>query len=286
MTDAIQLLQGLGLGEYEARAYQALLQHNPVTGYELAKVSGIPRPNIYPVLQRLEERGLVLRQVGDTTRFLPIPPQEFLDRLNREFNNTLADARQILPALAHVVERHDVWSAEGYTNVLNLARTLVDGAERELLVAVWPQEARQLVDQMQGAEARGVEITTLCMAACAQECGGCRGYIQRSTVADTQGARWLLLVPDAKEALAGEIPALGEPSVVRTRQHLFVSLATWFIRHSIALAALLRDFGPYLEARVQEPARVALSAAGPRGSGGWLAHMRRLLRSPGGNVQG
>ena len=32
MADAIALLQELGFSEYEARAYQALLQHNPVTG--------------------------------------------------------------------------------------------------------------------------------------------------------------------------------------------------------------------------------------------------------------
>jgi hypothetical protein len=51
MLDAIALLQDLGFTEQEARAYQALLQHNPVTGYELAKVSGIPRPNTYPVLE-------------------------------------------------------------------------------------------------------------------------------------------------------------------------------------------------------------------------------------------
>ena len=54
MPDAVTLLQELGFSEYEACAYQALLQQNPVTGYELAKVSGIPRPNIYPILQKLE----------------------------------------------------------------------------------------------------------------------------------------------------------------------------------------------------------------------------------------
>ena len=72
MTDAGRigaLLERLGFTEYEARAYLTLLGRNPLTGYELAKLSGIPRPNVYPVLDRpgagpawLEEIGRILEQ--------------------------------------------------------------------------------------------------------------------------------------------------------------------------------------------------------------------------------
>ena len=51
MTDVNTLMQVLGFTDYEARAYLALLQRHPQNGYELAKASGIPRPNIYSVLQ-------------------------------------------------------------------------------------------------------------------------------------------------------------------------------------------------------------------------------------------
>jgi hypothetical protein len=57
MTDAAALLLQLGFSEYEARAYLALVQRNPLNGYELAKVPGVPRANIYAVLQKLKERG-------------------------------------------------------------------------------------------------------------------------------------------------------------------------------------------------------------------------------------
>lgn len=61
VDDAATLLQQLGFGDYEARAYVALLQRSPLNGYELAKSSGIPRANIYAVLQKLEERNAVVR---------------------------------------------------------------------------------------------------------------------------------------------------------------------------------------------------------------------------------
>ena len=54
MKDTAQILQRLGFGDYEARAYTALLQRSPMTGYEIAKLSRIPRANVYDILPRLE----------------------------------------------------------------------------------------------------------------------------------------------------------------------------------------------------------------------------------------
>jgi hypothetical protein len=81
--------------------------------------------------------------------------------------------------------------------------------------------------------------------------------------------------------LSGEIDASGEALTVRSRQVLLVDLAEWFIRHSIALAALLNDFGTRLDGLLQPETRATLAAAGPGGAqGGWLEYMRWLLSRP------
>jgi HTH-type transcriptional regulator, sugar sensing transcriptional regulator len=278
MADAIALLQELGFGEYEARAYQALLQHNPVTGYELAKVSGIPRANIYLVLQKLEERGAVVRlESDDSSRYLPVEPEHLLDAIAHRFGHTVDTAKQTLQALSRPAEDGYVWHMQGYDNLLSHARTVIKGATDELLVALWPDEARALAADFTEAETREVEITTLCLAACSQECGGCRGRIFRNNVIDTQDSRWLMLVPDEETVLVGEIPANGEASTVRSRQRLLVKMTAWFIRHSIALAALLQDMGEQIEAHLTPQTRDVLAAVGPEGTHGWLAYMRELL---------
>lgn len=53
----MRLVQRLGFGGHEARAYLALLPCAQMTGYELARALGVPRANVYDVLPRLEERG-------------------------------------------------------------------------------------------------------------------------------------------------------------------------------------------------------------------------------------
>jgi sugar-specific transcriptional regulator TrmB len=285
MADAISLLQELGFTEHEARAYQALLQQNPATGYEVAKVSGIPRPNIYPVLQKLEARGAAVRIAGDdTTRYLPIPPQEFLKRIGSHFQETLTQVGPMLQAASQPVQASYIWNTEGYSNLLAQARTLIHSTESELLIALWPEEARGLMDDLAQVETRDCKVTTLCMAACPQECGGCRGQIFRNKVVETPDARWLLVVPDSSEALVGEIPANRQVSVVRTRQSLLVRMTRWFIQHAITLGVLLTDADKFLDSHLTPATRSVLSDKNAYGPGSWLANMRQLLRSSGGTT--
>lgn len=285
MSDAISLLQELGFTEHEARAYQALLQHNPATGYELAKVSGIPRPNIYPVLQKLEARGAAVRIASDDiTRYLPIPPQEFLKRIDDHFQETRNRVSPLLQTAVQPAAANYIWNTEGYSNLLAQARTLISRTNAELLVALWPEEARALADELAQAEARDLKVTTLCLAACLQECGGCRGQIFRNKIIETPDARWLLLVPDSQEALVGEIPANQQVSVVRTRQALLVKMTGWFIQHAITLGVLLLGADDYLENQLTPATRAVLADGNPHGPGGWLATMRQLLKSAGGTT--
>lgn len=282
MTNVLNQLQELGFGEYEARAYQALLQHHPVSGYELAKVSHIPRANIYLVLQKLEERGAVVRvEDGNSTQYLPVAPEELLDAIEHRFVQTVAATKQALEAMRQPPAAGYVWHIQGYAHLLSHARAVLQSATKELLVAVWPQEALALAGDFAEAEARAVKVTTLCLAACAQECGGCRGQVFRNKVLDTEDARWLMLVPDGQAVLVGEITGDGQTSIVRSQQRLLVGMTAWFIRHSMALGIMLRDIGGQVEAQLTPQARTMLADVGPQGSRGWLAYMRGLLSAGG-----
>jgi HTH-type transcriptional regulator, sugar sensing transcriptional regulator len=116
MANNIALLQQLGFGEYEARAYIALLQCSPLNGYELAKASGVPRSNIYPVLQKLEERGAVVRlEMPSGARYAPVAATELTQRSALPFQQVLAAAQRGLEQLS---------TASGVSNQLEIAAIL------------------------------------------------------------------------------------------------------------------------------------------------------------------
>ncbi|MDQ5826452.1 MAG: hypothetical protein M3441_19850 [Chloroflexota bacterium] len=279
MEEIVASLQRLGFGEYEAKAYITLLQRSPLTGYELAKISGLPRANVYAVLPKLEEKGAVLRVDTPTgPRYSPVPPLELTQRLSTRFQDELHTARRSLEEVSVPAEYEYVWNARGYDVVLETAGSLLGLAQERLLVATWPQEARALAGHLADAAARGVEITTLCLPACLQECGGCRGSIFRYQVAPERGERWLVVVQDGMEVLASEIGQGGEAFAVRTRQPILVELISWYVRHSIALATISADLGDRLPEMLSPETLTVLASVGPGGPGdGWLEHMRRAV---------
>ncbi len=268
MRDAVELLQQLGFGEYEARAYTALLQGKPLNVYELAKRSGIPRANIYTILQKLEERAAVVRmETPDSVRYAPILPRELLQRLNGHFQATRDEAQRALDELSVPAEPASVWNVQSYSATLEHTRALLDATRQKLLVAVWPQEARVLAPDVAQAEARAVEMTTLCLAACSKKCGYCRGCVHRYPVVPKQQTRWLVLVADGAEMLASEIGPGEQALTIRTHQQLPVDLAEGFIRHSIALAAVLADLGQRRENQLSPETLAILAATHPFGRG-------------------
>src|SRR5689334_14492711 len=176
MADITALLQQLGFSEYEARAYLALLQRNPLNGYELAKVSGLPRANVYALLQKLEERGAVVRlDMPSGARYAPVAPAELTQRIGSRFQNVLSATQQALEELAMPAAAEYVWNIQGYTAVLDHAHALIDATQGRLLVAIGRAQARALADPLARAVSRGVAVTTLCLDECPEECGGCRG---------------------------------------------------------------------------------------------------------------
>jgi predicted transcriptional regulator len=280
MNYSITSLQQLGFSEYEARAYTVLLQRSPLNGYELAKLSGLPRANIYGVLQKLEERGAVIRlEIPGGVQYVPLPAEELIQRLRNHFQETLESAQQALNQISSPAEYEYVGNTRGYPALLEHARALLNAAQEQVLLAIWPQEALNLAEPLAQAEERGVDITTLCLAACPQECGGCRGQIYRYQVAPEQRHhRWLVMVPDRAEVLTGEIGPDEEALAVRTRQRLLVELAAWYIRHSLAVAAIVSDLGSRLGELLRTETQAILSSIDPNEQkGGWLEHMIRLV---------
>ncbi len=289
MDDILTVLTDLGFSDYEARAYAALLRRNPLNGYELARLSQVPRGNIYAVLERLEERSAVVRvESPDGTRYAPVSPHELLLRISGRFHQTLDTAGKMLNEIAAPIETAHVWNMGGYEVLLEHARSLIGSAEQQLQLAVWPEEARALAGEVSASAERGVAIRTLCLAGCPQECGACRGHIHRYRLLPEQPSRWLILIPDATELLAGEIrPARsGERDAettrsIRTRQRLLVDLSASYIRHSIALAAVLGDAGPHLGSLLSPHTLEVLEMVSWQdGLDSWIGHLSQLLVSP------
>jgi HTH-type transcriptional regulator, sugar sensing transcriptional regulator len=279
MTAVIEQLQQLGFSQYEAQAYVALLKESPANGYELAKRSGIPRPNIYPVIQKLEKRGAVLRvDAPEGTRYMPVAPHELLSGLKQQYQGTLEAAASALTEVAASTHPEYILNLRGYAMLLEHAQRMIQSAQCHLLLSLWPEEAVALAEPIQQAEERGVEITTLCLKGCPHPCRACRGAIFRYPLAPASQNRWLVLVQDSREVLAGEISPQQETLAVRSQQQMLVNVSASYIQNSIALASILSGLGDRLDTLLDPQTLIALNTLHPlQAQGRWLDVMRRMI---------
>lgn len=58
MAGVVEKLKRVGLTEYEAKAYLALLNAHLSTATQISEKSGVPRTKIYAVLESLEKQRL------------------------------------------------------------------------------------------------------------------------------------------------------------------------------------------------------------------------------------
>jgi sugar-specific transcriptional regulator TrmB len=99
--EAADMLEDLGLTEYEATALTELLTLGRTTAPNLAEATGIPKARIYGVLESLSDRGYIKIVPGRPKEYQPKSPTEILDRAveNRrqdfeQFRQDLDDQRE------------------------------------------------------------------------------------------------------------------------------------------------------------------------------------------------
>lgn len=239
-------LQQLGFTAYEARAYAALIDEDGLNGYELAKKSGIPRANIYAVAEKLVERGAILRsEQSGSQRYSAVPPEQLLRSLETEYKRSLSTAKKAMARQAQKASSHAVFNLRG-KELIARAKQIIDNSQKTLFVGIEQREAGLLAESMTHAAERNIDITTLCMQACEQECGGCKGNIERYNIAPTGESNWLVLIADNKTALVGQINNHGAEGMV-TDQRIGVEIANSFIRQNLTLAALGQALGENLQ---------------------------------------
>jgi sugar-specific transcriptional regulator TrmB len=98
-------LEELGLSGAEAEVYLALVQTGGTLGAStVAAANGVPRTNIYPILNALIDKGMVEAEAGYGSRFSAIPPEQALSSLIARRNNELLEYKRRASELVKELE--------------------------------------------------------------------------------------------------------------------------------------------------------------------------------------
>lgn len=130
----IDRFEELGLSRNEASVYLALLQNHPVTGYKLAKDSGILRPVVYEMLTRLVEKGGVRIVKSSPEQYSPVSPESFLSTLEKRFTDARSYLSDELSLHTQIdQENDDFWNLYGKDTILANSQEILQKAKQSIL---------------------------------------------------------------------------------------------------------------------------------------------------------
>ncbi|MGQ9588156.1 MAG: TrmB family transcriptional regulator [Thermoplasmata archaeon] len=136
LEDAVQSLKGLGLTEYEARVYAALVGLGEGSVRQVYRASNVPRPRIYDILEKLAKKGFVEVRHGSPMCVRPIEPNVVLSKLRAEFEESARNANARLEdlGLSSTQTTSPLWYVRGEWSIRNRAEKLICGTRKELLI--------------------------------------------------------------------------------------------------------------------------------------------------------
>ena len=141
-----------GLSRQEATIYLCLLRGEELTGYEVAKLTGISRSNVYNGLASLVEHGAAYVIEGSASKYLAVSLEEFCDNRLRY----LAKVKDALIAGGpkKSLPREGYITIEGFDHICDRIRHMLQGAEMRIyfsargeFLEAWKPEIAALVSE-------------------------------------------------------------------------------------------------------------------------------------------
>ncbi|MGL4738036.1 MAG: TrmB family transcriptional regulator [Cellulosilyticaceae bacterium] len=129
MTFQESLLK-LGFTPIEATVYTTLSKHGALSGYEVAKICGISRSNVYAALYSLQEKGRCYVAEEDATKYIPLTKDELLATARAEFDEVLENIDSQFP---ETITAGDPYiTIKGYETVLHKIKHTILSCESHL----------------------------------------------------------------------------------------------------------------------------------------------------------
>ncbi|MCE4956339.1 TrmB family transcriptional regulator [Macrococcoides caseolyticum] len=139
-TEIIQQLMHLGLSSYEAKCYLACIKLGKTTGYQISKLSTVPRARIYDTLDKLIEKQIVSKiDVADQVYYVALPYQTFIARKRQEYDTTMNNLQTNLNTIDTVTPKDIVIKTyQNKKDILSKINDIISNAKHTLYVSLWP----------------------------------------------------------------------------------------------------------------------------------------------------
>jgi sugar-specific transcriptional regulator TrmB len=245
----IQEMMALGFSDYEARVYIALARSDALTVYEISKLTGVPRPNVYSAVERLMQRNAAHAVGKRPARYLAVQPKTLFGDIRKATDDRCAELTKQLAAFDAIKDNQFAYTVTGTQQVRKKLDQLICQSKR----TIWFKATDDLIAAnyraLKSAASRGVKIVIVLFGEIPTLPKFPRNvslYLHdnngiRLGIADQQ----FTIVSDGEEAFIANIR--GEYYGIHTQSPPIVRVSELLLRKDVYLAEILKKFGPMIE---------------------------------------
>lgn len=164
VEEAIELLQQLGLKEYEARCFVGLTRLTTGTAKKVSETTEVPRTRVYDAIRVLEAQGLVEIQHSSPQQFRAVPLDEATATLRGQYDDRIERLNDVLET-AEVVDDEEespvqqIWAMNGQDAVEARSNQLIESVTDEVVLVIGDESllTEKLVDTLNDIDP-GIEL--------------------------------------------------------------------------------------------------------------------------------
>ncbi|MDA3730192.1 hypothetical protein PBV87_01505 [Niameybacter massiliensis] len=127
-----EALTKLGLTPIEATIYTTLCKHGALTGYEVAKLCGISRSNVYAALYSLQDKGKCYLLDEEPNKYIAISKEDLLLLAKKDFKAIYETIDTFYPENLLVSDPYI--TIKGYQNVIDKITNTIKSCKSHLYI--------------------------------------------------------------------------------------------------------------------------------------------------------
>lgn len=155
----IESLMKTGFTKHESILYITLCKEGELTGYEAAKISGIPRSNAYLALAGLVEKGGAYRIESDVVKYTAVPVCELISNIRRQLNEILNYIEKNIPSKDITSEPYI--TITGKNHIINKMTNIIAQARERIYLSMSSHELEYIKSEIVKARDRGLKIVII-----------------------------------------------------------------------------------------------------------------------------
>lgn len=231
--DIVECLMKTGFTRHESILYLVLCKEGELTGYEAAKLSGIPRSNAYLALAGLVDKGGAFRIDSDAVKYAAVPAKELVFNLRRQLDTVFNFIERNAPEKE--LEHDPYITISGKRHIVNKVNYLINSARQRVYLSVSPMELEYVRKELDDARDRGLKIVIITSQPFEME--GVVVYYNEKRPGQIR------LITDTEHVLTGELSDREDCSCLYSKNSNLVQLIKDSLTNEIKLISVERQNG-------------------------------------------